>query len=298
MFRTTSIALEPPELREKSAVKRKVLPGLPRPFFLGMAVGSRGSGKTTAVIQLLKMLDQTQAVDRIYLWSPTYESDLKQQLLEKDKHSYELRVLGTFTNEDFEDVAAEIQTDLQEYDEYERLVKVWKAFMKCKDPRKLSAEVLEDLEQMDWKPPTTEFKHGRPVYTMVFDDQVGNKSLYSANCKSAFTRFAVIHRHRRTNILFLTQVFGNGVPRQLRSNLSLVLLFAQKNQKIRESAAQEFSSFISAERFQALWEDATQEPHGFLFCDFEAKPELRFRKGFTRPYLIAPDGQPALFTGA
>jgi hypothetical protein len=156
---------------------------------------------------------------------------------------------------------------------------------------KLKDDEVLKLDRLGWRPPDpTAFPHGRPTNLICFDDCVGNKELYRSDSKGAVAQFTVKHRHNHTSIIYMSQIFSNAVPKQLRSNLSWLALFGQKNQNIREQASLEFSSHVSAERFGEMWEAATAEPHGFFFADFEAPPEIRYRIGFDRAFVV---GTPA-----
>ena len=77
------------------------------------------------------------------------------------------------------------------------------------------------------------------------------------------------------------------LPRQLRSNLSLLLLFAQKNDDIRKDISNEFSSAVPREKFLAMWDYATKSMHDFYMLDFDAPPKLRFRKNFDEVFVVA-----------
>jgi hypothetical protein len=120
---------------------------------------------------------------------------------------------------------------------------------------------------------------------MIFDDCVGRRDLYRSDSKGTVAQFTIKHRHHHTSIWFMSQIFSNAVPKQIRSNLSFVVLFAQKNESIRKQACLEFSSHVSADDFAAMWAAATSDPHGFFFVDFESPPEIRYRIGFDRAFV-------------
>jgi hypothetical protein len=86
-------------------------------------------------------------------------------------------------------------------------------------------------------------------------------------------------------LLFISQVFHGGVPRGLRSNLSFLILFPNKNRGMAKEIASEFSAYISIEKFQEMWDQATKEPYGFLLCDFDAR-QYKFRSGWNKAFVL------------
>lgn len=286
---TKQVNIRVPELNVKYPRKRPAPTGMPALYSLGMICGSRGSGKTTALVRMVKAYDAARSYDHLFLWAPCFHSDPKYQELARHTN-YELHLYDSdFSLGDFKQALATIEANNDDYDEWEEHRKLWKKFLKVKDPMKLSDSEVLKLDKAGWQPPDPrKFPLGRPTNLMVMDDCVGSRELYRADSKGPVASFVIKHRHHHTSIIFMSQIFSNAVPKQIRSNLSFVVLFPQKNETIRKSASLEFSSHVSAETFSRMWEQATEEPHSFLFADFEAPPELRFRIGFDRAFVVAP----------
>jgi hypothetical protein len=228
-----------------------------------------------------------RSYDHLFLWAPCFHSDVKYQQLVKHSH-YKVHLYDRdFTMGDFKGAVAEIEANNELYEEHIEHVMLWKKFLRVKDPMKLKDVDVIKLDRLGWQPPDpSKFPLGRPTNLMVFDDCVGNRDLYRSDSKGAVAQFTVKHRHNHTSIIYMSQIFSNAVPKQLRSNLSWLALFGQQNQKIREQAALEFSSHVSAETFAQMREQATAEPHGFFIADFEAPPDQRFRIGFDRAFVL------------
>jgi hypothetical protein len=278
-----------PELKVRYPARRAVPTHMPAQYFLGLICGSRGSGKTTALVQLVKAYDAAESMDHLWLWTPTFHSDPKYALLDSSRSAYKLHLYDRdFDEADFRAALAQIEGINAEYEAHEAYGKAWKRFLRARHPEhELKDADLLLLEKHAWQPPDPAlFPRGRPTHLLVFDDCVGSRSLYRADSKGAVASFVIKHRHAHCNVIFLTQIFNNAVPKQIRSNLSWVVLFAQKNEAIRKAASLEFSSHVSAERFAQMWEAATQAPHGFFFADFEAPPEVRYRAGFDRAFRL------------
>lgn len=284
---TRQLSVNVPELKVKYPKRRPAPPGMPSLYSLGMICGSRGSGKTTIMVRMIKSYDAARSYDHLWLWAPCFHADPKYQQLAKHTN-YELHLFDReFSIADFKDALEDIDAANDEYEEHLEHIKLWKKFLRLKDPMKLKdAEVLA-LDKLGWRPPDPhKFPLGRPTNLMVFDDCVGSRDLYRSDAKGAVSQFVIKHRHHHTSILFMSQIFSNAVPKQIRSNLSWVALFAQKNADIRKQASLEFSSHVSAEDFGRMWEQACEEPHGFFFADFEAPPEIRYRIGFDRAFVL------------
>ena len=117
------------------------------------------------------------------------------------------------------------------------------------------------------------------------------------------------HRHFNCSIFFLSQAYRNGVPRQLRNNLSLAVFFANKSDRMKAEISQDMASFVSPETFISMWDYACEEPHSFLMVDYDASdPSCRFRKNFDTLLVVTEeeekqeekkegDGKPAASSG-
>lgn len=272
-----------PDVNVKYEKDRPVPPHCPKLFFIGAIVGSRGSGKTHAMIQLMQMYNASKTFDKTYVICPTYDSDPKYKLFET--LDTQLTVHREFNDAIWAEVEEEIQGDLDEYDAYVERLAIWKKAMNPKQIETLSEDEYAELERTGFEKPSTRWKHGKPTSVLILDDLVGS-SLYRADCKGRFNSWAIRHRHARTAVIFLAQVWANAVPRQLRANLSLALLFRCKNTGITKEIASEFSSYVSIEDFQAMWDQATAEDHGFLLCDFESPKGEQMRIGFDKAFPI------------
>lgn len=270
----------------RQAEPRRVPEGMPALHFLGLVVGSRGSGKTNAVLNLCKLYNQTGTFDKIYLFSPTFHND--------PKYGYfmslakRVRVFTEYTNEIFKSVVEEIKADIDEYKRYEAAKKAYELFLRWERPiAEFPPDLLLELSMNDFQPPQSEWD-AMPTSLIIFDDLVGNKELYTSNPKGVMPSFAILHRHLLTSMLFLSQVYKGGLPRQLRNNLSLLMLFSNKSPEMMKEVSLEMASHIKPEQFVELWERATQQRHDFLMVDFDTKKDkYRFRQNFDTLLLSA-----------
>ena len=83
---TTPVNIHVPELKIKYPKRRRAPPGMPSLYNLGMICASRGSGKTTVMVRILKAYDAAMSFDHLWLWAPCFHSDPKHKLLERGTH--------------------------------------------------------------------------------------------------------------------------------------------------------------------------------------------------------------------
>jgi hypothetical protein len=275
--------IEVPPLHIKEHEKRNAPPTLPYPPFLAGVFGSRGSGKTTSMIELLRLYDAVNAFDKIYIFSPTTEKDPKFAALLESKPNAKIEFIPKYTDAKFQDITDEMDKDLKDYERFKVALAAFQKFDKGKSVAKLSPDELLSLYEYDFTNPKTgsKFLHGRPSRFIVFDDMVGDKQVYRNDSAGLVGRFAFRHRHYNASMCFMAQTYASGVPRQIRNNLSTAIFFANKSDKMKTEIAEEMSSFVSVDEFVYMWNYATEKDHGFLMVDFSAvHPSHRFRSGF------------------
>lgn len=279
MFETVKVkGLENREIKSKLAEPRKAPESMPNKPFLGVVCGSRGSGKSSSVINLVKLYADTHFFDKVYIFSPTFRNDPKMSHLYDERYS--AKVIEDTTHEALDEVLDEIKYDIEEYKEYEQYLKLWKKLMKAKDIdtfiRGCEPEEIALLEQMDYQIPETRFKYGMPQSLIIFDDLVGSRVVYN---NPTLNKFLLQHRHYLTSVLFSVQVWKGAVPRGIRNNLSLMMMFSNKSLPIKQEIAEELSAYITPEKFMEMWDFACQEPHDFFMINFDSKNE-KFRRNF------------------
>lgn len=286
-------------LKVEEHALREAPPTMCQPPFLCGLFGERGAGKTTAMMQMLRWYDHYKAFDHITIYSPTYEKDPKwEALLDHGKLNAKIEMVQKFTYEHFENRLREMDSALNDYTEWLQALKAWKKFKKhhFKEDA-LTEEELLRLWTYDFQDPAESlaaqdrYKNGRPSFLMVFDDHSGNKDIYRQDCRGPVGMFVLRHRHYSCSIMFLSQSYRNGVPTNMRINLSMLIMFSCKSDKIRFMISEEMCSFVTPEQFVDMWKYATEgEEHGFFLVQYDMKkPEWRFRKNFHE--LIIPTQQ-------
>ena len=177
----------------------KPFPPSPQPF-VWLAVGRKGSGKTTIIKNLL---DSDQGFKKrfhnIYLISKTAENDDKLKRLVE-----ELDEDGKFYNT-------------------------------CNDG--IVEEVLDKIKKFN-KEYTTKHKKKKPENLVLFDDCLDSLPL-SVEKNSAINKLIVGHRHYKTSIIISVQKWS-AVNRLIRNNADCVSYFTNQNDKENKSFQEEY----------------------------------------------------------
>lgn len=277
---------ELPELKIHEYDLRKAPRTMPRPPFLAGMFGSRGSGKTSLLIKLIRWYDSVKAFDRVIIFSPTHQKDPKWEALAKSGLNARLELHTQFTFQKFAEIQEQQEQQLTRYERFQFANEAYKKFRRTRcDLDKMTEDELLALFEYDFSDPSanaTEFENGRPSIFIAFDDHVGNKDVYRGDCKGPVPQFSLLHRHFNTSMCFLAQIYRSGIPSGIRNNLSLAVFFANKSKQMKWEVAKDTSSFVEPEQFMDMWTYATEsEEHGFFMVVFNAeRPEWRFRKNF------------------
>lgn len=256
--------------------------GFPNKPFLAQIYSSKGTGKTNTLVNIIDHYDKHKFFQKVVLFSPTQGHDPKYEYLRDG--SYELEVYGNYTDEIFRGVLESIKRDLYEWEEYNRLKKLYEKAQRVTSPDKLTDEELLDLYMLDFQMPECRFDR-EPYTLIVFDDQVGNKELYNST-KSLASQFFILHRHLRCSCVFVVQIYKNAMPKGIRSNLDWIILGASKSDDTMEDVATELDAYASKQEIKRMWIEATAEPYSY-FCINLMMPAYRFTRNFDEPLLPA-----------
>ena len=211
----------------------------PKMYFVGLFVGARGTGKTYAICKLLKHYERVGFTDpesgeepdqRVVLFSPTSEANpvftsLRHLDMEED-------VITNYSDAKLVSVINDIRARRDDTKAYQEKLKVWRKFVRSKKMDKFSQDELTLLASFDYdfdnvtKPI---HPHGCVVY-LIFDDLIGSDA-FKAVGRSALTNLVLKNRHLGCNVLIAAQSLRS-IPKPIRSNTSLYVLFRFANQKI------------------------------------------------------------------
>jgi hypothetical protein len=241
-----------------------------------MNIGSRGSGKTYTVCQMIKhyekhkiMKDGTEYKLRTHLISPTIQAnEIYQSLdsldMEKDAHD-------EYNDDLLLNIIEDIKAEKKEYDKYLLYKQYYEKFMKTPESKleKLydeNPEIFQLLEEYDYVHPK-DVKHEPPkVNVVILDDLLGSDA-FTKKTKSVLVNAMIKNRHMGICFAVLVQSI-KAVPKNIRLNCSVFQLASFKNKKvILEDIYDEVSNVIGLDEFEELYDFATDKPFGSLIID-------------------------------
>jgi hypothetical protein len=258
-------------------------------------VGGVGAGKTSFVLKFLKWYDKVKAFDRCIFFSPTLEGENKGETLIAEKHNFEVVVYKHYNDTTMREEADMIKQRISEWKLWNKKKEAWERFKKCKDTKELDLEDLMLLENIGWEAPHNEFPNGYPSHVLILDDLVGQKGVFSSNCRGFLTEFILQSRHHSASVIVLSQVYKTFLPNQLRQgSFDKWVLFGTKS-KHRESIAEEMSDKIEVEKFMQIWDFVCDVPHKCLFVDYTAPLKYMFRSGLDKLVQFEDDALKSIY---
>jgi len=248
----------------------------PRFYWNMLNIGSRGSGKTYTVVQMIKHYEKHKITRdgveyklRTHLISPTIQANEIYQSLDsldmkKDAHD-------DYSDKLILDIIEDIKAKKAEYDKYLLYKTSYEKFVKTPESKyeKLydtDPEIFNLLEEYDYIHPK-DYKHEPPnVNIIILDDLLGSDA-FTRKTKSVLTNAMIKNRHSGVCFALLVQSI-KAVPKNIRLNCSVFQLAAFKNKKIILSDIyEEVSNVINLEQFEQLYDYATSKPYGSLIID-------------------------------
>jgi hypothetical protein len=293
---------------------------------LCIASGKRGGGKSVAIANLVKVARDRGYFDRVIVVTPTYFSNRSiwdicyiNRDPPREFENGEWHIAEYADNPDAWDVVepnAGCIRYIQEWVEHEAAQ--WDEFIECK---RHYAGYLRDIRKYptpDTLPPDKLitytrlrfFERGPPVWkyalqraprlAVIVDDCLGTPII--SHPSEGLLNLCIKHRHIGKGLGFslflLTQTYCSvgGVPRPIRENCTLLLLFEQTDENQREKEFREIglSSYITREEFDRMLRHCTEKPYGFLTIDMSPKVDRkRFMKNFER-YIPTTKSNPTI----
>lgn len=266
---------------------------VPKCYFIMIANGVRGSGKTVSCVKIISMMEKfgyhnpvTKEPVKIktYLFSPTAASNPVFTAL---KSLDEENIINDYTDEKLIEIIDQIKIERENVKEYQKYVEAYKRFQHMSEEQiKTSTDydMFALLYQHDFMHPSKLDKPDEFVYNLVLDDCLANKQAFTQKRANALTASVLNSRHIGINIIICCQNL-KAITKSIRSNTDIFVLFKTKNQKVlMEDIYTEFSSLVTPEEFLALFEKATSgSDHDALVIDAkEPNKEDRFKKNFDK----------------
>lgn len=257
-----------------------------------LCVGKRGSGKSVAVVNLIKKMNY----DIIILISPTAKSNATLlSMLDIDINN---------CYDDLEDltimdqIKSNMELEAEEYDNYHRKMREYKEFLKHANNNDYHLIDDESIDKFidDYnviQPPKHKYNGRRPKICCLFDDCLGSQ-LFSKGIRK-LNNWCILHRHLfpveecgggalGCSNFFLTQTYtinSGGISKAIRNNCTSLIIFKTKSQKEYKQIEEELAGEIGADTFLKVYEYAVDGDHNFLFVDLHPKEhQTKFRKKF------------------
>lgn len=264
-------------------------PSLFKLHTLSAFIGPRGSGKTNAVVLLARRYLDDGSINRIFIMSPTYDSNRIFELLDPEPEDVYKNIHTAL--QDLDKIQNEIKLSVEKYEDhknYNAIYDKWKKFEAGRGPP-LTLFEFNLMENNDFKPKE---RIPRPACLLIIDD-MSHSQIYAPTQKNTFISLCLRHRHLfqvGLSIFMLVQNYKGGIPKCLRQNIQQYFIWPTHDLSQLLAMYEEFANLCPKEEFLEMYRRATSNKHDFMTIDINAsEPLMRFRKCFDR--ILLPQNQ-------
>jgi hypothetical protein len=238
----------------------------------------------------MKQLKKDNRCDRIFIISPTAFSPANEPMFRDLGVDYKKDVHEDMANNSLvkvkvavDEEGAQWKKDQEDQEKYTRLLKL----LRGKTPiDHIDAELLTGADQAGWfhTPPKARYGH-KPRLHCLIDDAQGSPLMVPTS-NSCLGNLSVRHRHAGgcgVSLYVAVQNYtaNQGVPRYLRTNCTVLVLFKIHDAKTIQQILTEVAGDVPAEDFMRHYHEATEEPYQPLVVEFGAKRHI-FRAGWSK----------------
>lgn len=263
---------------------------LPRHEFTFGVIAPKGGGKTTLFCNLLRMY--AGYFHQIWWFSPTILSDDKlgwvksQKLLAKNTEL--LAFFKDLQNGEPEqdklvqNKRVDTQLDIVSHEEPEDTFTGFipeECFVDEYTDAKLKRILDENKSIIDLAESYGLSKHIADRILFIIDDPVG-MNVYNGSRNSYFKGVNTRHRHYSTSGFMSTQGYKE-VPKTIRTNWTSIIIYEIGNMKELFVIYEEFNMGLGWKQWKELYDYCIEEPHSFMFIDFQKPRGQRIMKNFT-----------------
>lgn len=258
-------------------IKKKNVPqstnkSLPSLFNTQLYIGSKGTGKSYKLTQLLKFYENSKIIDddgieyemRTILICPTATSGANEVYKVLSSLDQEKDLYLDYTDDILFEILEDIKAKQKQYDAYLDYKKVFDKFKRIRNVDKMETKELEIMEEHDFMTPDECFGDVKPIVTwIIFDDLIG-MGAFNKKAKSALSNLTIKHRHLKCNLIYTTQSF-KAIPPIIRSNIDIYCLFKSNSySEILNKVYEDINGIITINDFIELYEHATDEKNDCL----------------------------------
>jgi hypothetical protein len=262
--------------------------GLFKLHTLAAFIGCRGSGKTNACVLLAQRYLDEGVFNRVFIISPTFESNPQFETLKPDPNDVYKSIQGAI--DDLNEILSKVKEDVDDYEKREEYKQVYLRWQR----NVASMRDMNILEANDYRKP---LNLPKPCPLLIIDD-MSHSPLYQPSKKNPFINLCLRHRHLHRvgiTIYMLVQTFTTGIPKCLRQNVQQYYLWPTHDMTQLEAMYHEFANLCSYEQFLAVFREATKEPHSFLSIDLNPTDETqRFRRNFDTALVLPKQTETSL----
>jgi hypothetical protein len=253
----------------------------------------RGTGKTYLMSKIILAGIAENLYDRIFLISPTAQSNLKQledlNIAEEDVFEPTIDAIQKVI-ELVEEERDEYQSYLNEKELYDYIINDTANNFTDSDLMVIDRIMInEELVEPKYKRPNPR----RPQCIVILDDVLNSPVMSTA---SSINKLFTINRHLGAmegggacglGVIMLTQTYrcgnGKGVSRQLRESLTELTIFKTKSDTQMSTMISEFGGAIDVDKFKQAYDAAIKDDYDNLTISFGKLdcPTFRFRRNLS-----------------
>jgi len=260
---------------------------LPKHEFSMGFIAPKGSGKTTALINLIDWYKGY--FNKIIIFSPTVKNDEKWDWVKKRPLLAENKVLKNFIrslrNKNKVNVNGQVvhteekHDDLEEYleDEFSPYIPD-EHYLDHYDQDTLEDILTEQQTLIDKLKKLGKTKHIADKILIIFDDLVGS-SLFSNHKGNPFKKLNTNHRHYSISMLEVSQAYKE-LPKTVRTQLSCLIVFEIPNDKEVEVIYEENPMHLKRNDWMEMYDYATKGDHDFLYLNYQKPRAMRMMRNF------------------
>ncbi len=249
---------------------------IPKPPFTYYICASKGSGKTTLLLNLLTKAEfYKNKFNQVYFISPTAKLDEKLNVLKEKDIMIPNKPLIQLTKKLQQKKKNKIMDDIDEKKGYITLEDYPTKMTKDNFINKFSVEWFEDIVETNNNITENFGKQFADKILLIFDDSISDKIFKSKKMEE----YILTSRHINLSVIIISQSFYL-LPKTLRNNNSVVVLFETGNVKELQDIYKENDTGLSWKEFLTIYKDVMKTKYNFLVFNYQNDREYRLQEQF------------------